>query len=107
MIDWSQVSREEMIEASRRSLRVDNAGLEHVLTMALDNEPNRQRDLERGRGGIGKRTITQRDQRDVSIATLRCPDTNQRCVEIGSRGGAPFGRPCFATVCRSLRCACV
>ena len=53
MIDWSQVSREEMIEASRRSLRVDNAGLEHVLTMALDNEPNRQRDLDRGRGGIG------------------------------------------------------
>ena len=35
MIDWRQVSREEMIEASRRSLRVDNAGLEQVLRKAL------------------------------------------------------------------------
>jgi cell filamentation protein len=42
-IDWSRVSREEMIEASRRSLRVDNAGLEQILRRALDNEPNRQR----------------------------------------------------------------
>ncbi|MES1258464.1 MAG: Fic family protein [Acidobacteriota bacterium] len=52
MLDWSQVSREEMIEASRRSLRVDNAGLERVLKKALDNEPNRQRGLDRGQGGI-------------------------------------------------------
>jgi cell filamentation protein len=51
-IDWGQVSREEMIEASRRSLRTDNAGLEQVLRKVLDNEPNRQRGLERGQGGI-------------------------------------------------------
>jgi cell filamentation protein len=51
MIDWRQVSREEMIEASRRSLRIDNAGLEQILRKALDNGPNRQRALERGRGG--------------------------------------------------------
>ncbi len=43
VIDWKRVSREEMIEASRRSLRLDNIGLEDVLKMALDNEPNRQR----------------------------------------------------------------
>ncbi len=43
VIDWKRISREEMIEASRRSLRVDNIGLEDVLKMALDNEPNRQR----------------------------------------------------------------
>jgi len=42
-IDWNQVSREETIEASRRSLRVDNSGLEQVLRKALNNEPNRQR----------------------------------------------------------------
>jgi cell filamentation protein len=36
-IDWSRVSREEMIEASRRSLRIDNAGLEHVLKKVLEN----------------------------------------------------------------------
>jgi len=52
MMDWNKVSREEMIEASRRSLRVDNAGLEQVLRKALDNEPNRQRALDRGQGGI-------------------------------------------------------
>jgi len=52
MADWRQVSREEMIEASRRSLRVDNAGLEQVLRKAFDNEPNRLRGLERGQGGI-------------------------------------------------------
>jgi cell filamentation protein len=45
-VDWTQVSREEMIEASRRSLRIDNDGLEQVLRRALDNEPNRQRDLD-------------------------------------------------------------
>jgi prophage maintenance system killer protein len=52
MLDWSQVSREEMIEASRRSLRVDNAGLEQILKKVLDNEPNRQRGLNHGQGGI-------------------------------------------------------
>jgi cell filamentation protein len=36
MIDWRQISREEMIEASRRSLRIDNAGLEQLLRKALD-----------------------------------------------------------------------
>jgi cell filamentation protein len=35
MIDWTQISQEEMIEASRRSLRIDNAGLEQVLRKAL------------------------------------------------------------------------
>jgi cell filamentation protein len=54
MIDWRQVSQQEMLEASRRSLRIDNAGLELVLRRAFDNEPNRQRDLERGLGGIEK-----------------------------------------------------
>lgn len=34
-IDWTQISREEMIEASIRSLRVDNAGLERILRRAL------------------------------------------------------------------------
>jgi cell filamentation protein len=46
-IEWNHVSRGETIEASRRSLRVDNAGLEVVLRKALDNEPNRQRVLGR------------------------------------------------------------
>jgi cell filamentation protein len=50
-IDWRQVSREERIEASRRSLRIDSAELEQLLRAALDNEPNRQRGLERGQGG--------------------------------------------------------
>jgi len=35
MLDWTQVSREQMVEASRRSLRVDNAALEEVLRLAL------------------------------------------------------------------------
>jgi cell filamentation protein len=35
MLDWTRVSREQMVEASRRSLRVDNAGLEEVLKLAL------------------------------------------------------------------------
>jgi cell filamentation protein len=34
-LNWSRVSREEMIEASRQSFRGDNVGLEHVLTSAL------------------------------------------------------------------------
>ena len=50
VLDWGQISREEMIEASRRSLRVDNTGLEQVLKKALDNEPNRQRGPGRGGG---------------------------------------------------------
>jgi cell filamentation protein len=29
-IDWRQISQEEMIEASRRSLRIDNTGLEQI-----------------------------------------------------------------------------
>jgi hypothetical protein len=40
-----------MIEASRRSLRVDNAGLAQVLRKGLDNESNRQPALESGQGG--------------------------------------------------------
>jgi cell filamentation protein len=35
-IDWRRISREEMIEASRRSLRIDNAGLEQLLRKALE-----------------------------------------------------------------------
>jgi cell filamentation protein len=34
-IDWTRISREEMIEASRRSLHFDNAGLERILRSAL------------------------------------------------------------------------
>jgi cell filamentation protein len=34
-IDWTPVSQEQMIEASRRSLRVDNVGLEQILRRAL------------------------------------------------------------------------
>jgi cell filamentation protein len=38
-IEWNHyVSRGEMIEASRRSLRVDNTGLEQALRKALDKE---------------------------------------------------------------------
>jgi cell filamentation protein len=37
-IDWGRVSRDEMIEASRRSLRIDNAGLEQVLSKALGKQ---------------------------------------------------------------------
>ena len=48
VIDWKRVSQEEMIEASRRSLRLDNIGLEDILKTALDNESNRQWKLERG-----------------------------------------------------------
>jgi cell filamentation protein len=40
-IDWRQVSQEEMVVASRRSLRIDNDGLEQVLRRALDDETNR------------------------------------------------------------------
>jgi cell filamentation protein len=52
MIDWRQVSQAEMIEASRRSLRTDNAGLEQILRKALDNGPNRQGGLERAQRRI-------------------------------------------------------
>jgi cell filamentation protein, protein adenylyltransferase len=34
-IDWRQVSQDEMIEVSRRSLRIDNSGLEQILRKAL------------------------------------------------------------------------
>jgi len=39
VLDWRQISQEEMIEASRRSLRVDNCGLEAVVRKALDKKP--------------------------------------------------------------------
>lgn len=55
LIDWKQISREEMIEASRQSLRVDNAGLEQVLKKGLDNEPNKRRGQERGRDNERRR----------------------------------------------------
>ncbi len=42
-IDWRQISQEEMIEASRRSLRVDNTGLEQILKKALENDPSGRR----------------------------------------------------------------
>jgi cell filamentation protein len=47
-LDWSRVSREQMIDASRQSFKTDNAGLEKVLQSALDNEQNRRRERERG-----------------------------------------------------------
>lgn len=42
IIDWRQVSQEEMIEASRRSLRIDNTQLEQVLRKALRAPPDFQ-----------------------------------------------------------------
>jgi cell filamentation protein len=36
IINWMQISREEMIEASLRSLRIDNTELERVFRRALD-----------------------------------------------------------------------
>jgi cell filamentation protein len=36
LLDWRQISQEEMIEASRRSLRVDNSGLEQLLKKGAD-----------------------------------------------------------------------
>jgi cell filamentation protein len=50
-IDWKRVSQDQMIEASRRSLRVDNAGIEEVLELVLDNDRNRGAEG----GGGGKR----------------------------------------------------
>ena len=41
-LNWSRVSREHMIEASRQSFRGDNAGLEQLLQAALDNEHNQR-----------------------------------------------------------------
>lgn len=35
LIDWTCISQEQMIQASRRSLRVDNLGLEDILGTAL------------------------------------------------------------------------
>jgi cell filamentation protein len=51
-LNWTRVSQQRMIEASRQSLRVDNAGLEEVLKSALDTERNRRRGRDRGRGGM-------------------------------------------------------
>jgi fido (protein-threonine AMPylation protein) len=36
ILDWTKVSQETMIEASRRSLRVDNTELEEILRSVLD-----------------------------------------------------------------------
>ena len=47
-LDWSRVTREQMIEASKQSFRRDDLGLEHVLTSALDNEHNRHRERDSG-----------------------------------------------------------
>ena len=49
VLSWSRVSREPMIDASKRSFRRDNVALEQLLKSALDNEQNRARD-RRGRG---------------------------------------------------------
>ncbi|HVY92489.1 MAG TPA: Fic family protein [Bryobacteraceae bacterium] len=35
IIDWKQISQDQMIEASRRSLRVDNIGFEEILKSAV------------------------------------------------------------------------
>jgi len=35
LLDWSRVSREQMIDASRESFRRRNEGLEHLLRSAL------------------------------------------------------------------------
>jgi cell filamentation protein len=40
-IDWSRISRQQMIDASRQSFQKDNAGLEKLLRGALNNEPNK------------------------------------------------------------------
>ena len=45
-LDWSRVSRDQMIGASRQSFRSDNAGLERALRAALENEHNRIREQE-------------------------------------------------------------
>jgi fido (protein-threonine AMPylation protein) len=41
VLNWSRVSREQMIEASLRSFQTDNAGLEELLRDALDIEWNK------------------------------------------------------------------
>jgi cell filamentation protein len=46
-LDWSRISQVQMIEASRRSLRRDNVGLEQLLSAALDTEQNRRLPLFR------------------------------------------------------------
>jgi cell filamentation protein len=43
-LDWTQVSAEQMIEASIRSLRSDNKGLEEVLKRALNTDRNHRRE---------------------------------------------------------------
>ena len=44
LLNWSRVSREQMLEASKQSFRRDNLGLEQVLRCALENEQNHHRD---------------------------------------------------------------
>jgi cell filamentation protein len=41
LIDWTQISRDEMVDASRQSLRVSNAGLVQLLRKALHRELKR------------------------------------------------------------------
>ena len=43
-IDWTHVSRGEMIDASRESFRKGNSGLELVLRFALDTEANQSKE---------------------------------------------------------------
>jgi len=38
--DWSRITRDQMIEASRRSLRTDNTALEQILRLALGLDAN-------------------------------------------------------------------
>jgi len=49
-LDWSRVSRDQMMEASKQSFRRDNLGLDKVLKSALDNEQNRRRERDRDDG---------------------------------------------------------
>lgn len=40
-LDWSRMSQDQMIEASRQSLKAGNAGLEKLLRNALETEKNK------------------------------------------------------------------
>ena len=42
VINWTVISRQQMIDASRRSLRIDNSALTEALWAALDNNRNRR-----------------------------------------------------------------
>lgn len=46
-LNWSRVTQDQMIEASRQSFRVDNVGLEKLIRQSLDVEQDRRR-FERG-----------------------------------------------------------